>query len=80
LTVASFDFFSNGNRGDVPSLLDREITVIGSAYLLAAIPVAAAWLAGQASPLYRVEDGRLRRWWSWMALIIVLSALTVARF
>jgi len=60
------------------TLLERELTVILPAYLLAGIPVGAAWLAGRASPLYRLEGNKLQRWWSWMALIVVLSALAVA--
>jgi hypothetical protein len=61
------------------SLLGSELQVIVYAYLLAGIPVAGVWLAGRASPLYRTERWQLPRWWSRMALLVVLSAVAVAR-
>jgi len=60
------------------SLLHRELTVIRSAYVLAAIPVAGVLLAAQMSPLYRVPLLVVCRWWSWGALALVLVAFVIA--
>ena len=60
------------------SLLHRELTVILSAYVLAAIPVAGVLLAGQMSQLYRVPRRVVCRWWSWGALALVLVAFVIA--
>ena len=60
------------------SLLHRELTVILSAYVLAAIPVAGVLLAGQMSPIYRVPLRVVCRWWSWGALALVLVAFVIA--
>jgi len=69
-------------RGDtdiVIALAGREATVILAAYLLAGLPVGAALLAGRASPLYRLPLAELARWWSRMALALVLGAFVFAR-
>ena len=60
------------------SLLHRELTVILSAYVLAAIPVAGVLLPAQMSPLYRVPLLVVCRWWSWGALALVLVAFVIA--
>jgi hypothetical protein len=59
-------------------LLEAELAAILAAYLLAAIPVGAAWVAGRVSPLYRLPTYQLCRWWSWFALILVAAAVTLA--
>jgi hypothetical protein len=59
------------------NLFVSELVVIVNAYLLAGVPVAGAWLAGRASPLYQREAGWLVRCWSWFALLIVVSALAL---
>jgi hypothetical protein len=59
-------------------LLQSELTVIISAYLLAAIPIGAAFLAGRMSPLYRMPDRWLCRWWSRFALVIVVLAVLIS--
>ena len=61
------------------TLLRGELLALTYGYLLAAIPVGAAALAGVASPIYRLERGTLLRWWSWGALAIVASAILVYR-
>jgi hypothetical protein len=58
-------------------LLEAELVVTGLAYLLAAVPVGGIVLAGRMSPVYRLPASDLRRWWSWMALVI--AAWFVAR-
>jgi hypothetical protein len=60
------------------SLLHRELTVILSTYVFAAIPVAGVLLAGQMSPLYGVPLRVVCRWWSWGALALVLVAFVIA--
>lgn len=55
-------------------MIRAEATVIVGAYLLAGLPIGAAMLAGRASPLYRLPRVQLARWWSRMALGLVLSA------
>jgi hypothetical protein len=52
--------------------------VIIAAYALAAIPVGAAFLAGRMSPLYRMPDRWLCRWWSRFALVIVAVAVLIS--
>jgi hypothetical protein len=59
------------------TLIHRELSVILNAYLLAAIPLTFAILAGAWSPLYRQPWSRLARWWSWMALGLVASAIAI---
>ena len=62
-------------------MLLREVSVILNAYLLAAIPITFVMLAGAWSPLYRQPWTRLASWWSWMALIFVVTAIgTTAAF
>ena len=56
-------------------LLEAEVAAILAAYLLAAIPVGAAWVAGRMSPVYRLPTYQLCRWWSWFALILVAAGL-----
>ena len=51
-------------------LIESELVVTGLAYLLAAVPVGGIVLAGRMSPVYRLPASDLRRWWSWMALVI----------
>ena len=63
----------------IAGLLEREASVLLAAYLLAGLPVGAALLAGRASPFYRLPLAELARWWSRMALALVLAALAVAR-
>lgn len=58
-------------------MIARELTVILDAYLLAGIPVAFIALAGRLQPVYRQPVGRYLRWWSWMALGFVVSAVAV---
>ena len=60
------------------ALLQSEATVIISAYVLAAIPIGAAFLAGRMSPLYRMPDHWLCRWWSRFALLIVVFAVLLS--
>lgn len=55
-------------------MIEREATVLLGAYLLAALPIGAALLAGRASPLYRLELVVLARWWSRLALALVAAA------
>lgn len=59
-------------------LLEAELAAILGAYLLAAIPVGAAWIVGRVSPLYRLPMYQLCRWWSWFALILVAAAIALA--
>ena len=61
------------------SFLVRLAVVVLYAYLLAGIPIVFIALAGRASPMYQVETQRLVRWWSWMALVFVASAVLVYR-
>jgi hypothetical protein len=58
-------------------LIQREVTVVLFAYLMAGIPVGGVALAGRMSPLYRMQPGHLGQWWSRFALVIVLCALTL---
>jgi hypothetical protein len=58
------------------ALLHRELSVVCSAYLLAGIPIAFVAIAGTWSPFYRQPFATLARWWSWMALVFVASALS----
>jgi hypothetical protein len=60
------------------SLLQRELTVILVAYVLAGIPIAALLLAGRMSPLYAVPSGYVVRWWSRFALVIVALAVAMS--
>lgn len=57
------------------TLLHDELTVVVGAYVLAAIPVGLIMLAGRMSPMYAVPGGRVLRWWSWFALVIVAFAV-----
>jgi hypothetical protein len=59
-------------------LLQRELTVVMSAYLLAAIPIGAMLIAGRMSPLYDVAARDLCRWWSRFALAIVAFAILIS--
>ena len=59
-------------------LLQRELTVILGAYVLAVIPIAALLVAGRLSPFYAIPNGQLLRWWSRFALVIVASAVAMA--
>jgi len=59
-------------------LVQRELVVIVLAYLLAAIPIGGAVLAGRMSPMYQLPAERLCRYWSWFALGIVASTVVVA--
>ena len=56
-------------------MIRAEVVVVAGAYLLAALPIMAAYAAGKASPLYRIERAQLARWWSRMALGLVVVAL-----
>jgi hypothetical protein len=58
----------------VAELVQDELTVILAAYLLALIPIGTVMLAGRMSPLYQVPSRQLARWWSWFALVIVVTA------
>jgi hypothetical protein len=49
------------------------IAVVG-AYLLAGIPVGAFALLGRMSPVYRFPREALIRYWSWGALVVVVTA------
>jgi hypothetical protein len=60
------------------SLFQREVTVVASAYLLAAIPIGATLLAGRMSPLYSISARDLCRWWSRFALVIVAFAVLIS--
>jgi hypothetical protein len=60
------------------TLVQSELTVIVAAYVLASIPVGAAFLAGKMSPLYQLERTVLARWWSRFALVIVVLALAMS--
>ena len=60
------------------SLVERELTVIVTAHLLAVIPIGVSALASRMSPLYEVPSAQLARWWAWFALIIVASAVVVS--
>jgi hypothetical protein len=53
------------------TLIQREVTVLLSAYMLAGVPVGGVALAGRMSPLYRLPTGELCRWWSRFALVVV---------
>jgi hypothetical protein len=55
-------------------LLQRELTLIVAAHLLALIPIGALLIAGRMSPLYHVPTRQLARWWAWFALVIVVMA------
>lgn len=70
-------FQPSGNE-ETMTLLQSELTVIIAAYALAAIPVGAAFLAGRMSPLYRMPDRWLCRWWSRFALVIVAVAVLIS--
>jgi hypothetical protein len=56
------------------TLVQREVTVVLNAYLLAGFPIAFVVLAGWMSPMYRQPWKRVARWWSWGALMFVVSA------
>ena len=60
------------------ALLQRELTVIFTAHLLALIPIGGLVLATRMSPLYRVPSQQLARWWAWFALVIVVTAIVWA--
>jgi hypothetical protein len=70
-------FQPSGNE-ETMALLQSELTVIIGAYVLAAIPVGAAFLAGRMSQLYRMPDRWLCRWWSRFALVIVAFAVVIS--
>lgn len=57
-------------------LLEAELAITMTAYLMAGIPVGGILLAGRMSPLYRIPRNDLCRWWSRCALI--LAAVFVA--
>lgn len=57
--------------------MSRLVVGVASAYLLAAIPVGAIALAGIVTPLYRMPRAWYARCWSWMALILVASAIAL---
>ena len=57
------------------ALIHRELAVVLDAYLLAGIPIVFAAVAGLMSPMYRQPWQALVRWWSWMALVVVASAV-----
>jgi hypothetical protein len=59
------------------ALLSRELSVVLNAYLLAGIPIAFVALAGKWSPLYKQPYATLARWWSWMALVFVATAIAL---
>jgi hypothetical protein len=59
------------------TLVRNELSIVLDAYLLAGIPIAFLVLAGIWSPMYRQPWSRLVRWWSWMALIFVASAIAI---
>jgi len=59
-------------------LVERELVVIALAYLVAAIPIGGALLAGRMSPLYRLPTHRLCCYWSWFALLIVTLTIVLA--
>lgn len=56
-------------------LIQKEITVLAGSYLLAGLPIAAAFLLGRISPLYQLPRSVLITYWSRMALVIVVVAL-----
>jgi hypothetical protein len=51
-------------------LLEAELAVTGTAYLMAGVPVGGIVLAGRMSPLYRLPATDLCRWWSRCALLV----------
>lgn len=59
------------------ALLHQEVSIVLNAYLLAGIPIAFLALAGWMSPMYRQPWSQLARWWSWMALVFVASAVVL---
>lgn len=54
-------------------LIEAELVIAGAAYLLAAVPVGGAVLAGRLSPLYRLPTDDLCRWWSRCALLVAAA-------
>ena len=60
------------------SLLQRELTIIVGAYVLAALPIGTIVLAGRMSPLYRIPGRHLCCWWSRFALVIVAFAVLLS--
>jgi hypothetical protein len=60
------------------TLLQRELTVVVGAYVLAGLPIGAILLAGRMSPLYQVPGRHLCRWWSRFALAIVALAVLIS--
>jgi hypothetical protein len=64
---------------EMGALIARETVVVGGAYLLTAIPVGAAVLAGHLSPLYRMSAGWYLRCWSRLALVFVAAVIVVYR-
>jgi hypothetical protein len=59
------------------TLVHQELTIVLNAYFLAGIPIAFVAMAGWMSPTYRQPLSRLTRWWSWMALVFVASAVVL---
>jgi hypothetical protein len=57
------------------ALFHQELSVVLDAYLLAGIPVGFLAVAGWMAPIYRQPWPQLARWWSWMALVFVASAI-----
>jgi hypothetical protein len=53
-------------------LLEAELVITMTAYLMAGVPVGGILLAGRMSPLYRLPTSDLCRWWSRCALILVV--------
>jgi hypothetical protein len=53
-------------------VLEAELAITMTAYLMAGIPVGGILLVGRMSPLHRLPGNDLCRWWSRCALILAI--------
>ncbi|HZO97311.1 MAG TPA: hypothetical protein VFB42_08065 [Gaiellaceae bacterium] len=56
-------------------LLEAELAIVGSAYLMAGVPVGGIVLAGRVSPLYRLPRADLWRWWSRCGCLVAAALI-----
>jgi len=59
-------------------LLEIELLITGTAYLMAGLPVGGILLVGRLSPLYRVPTTDLCRWWSRFAFLVAVMFIARA--
>jgi hypothetical protein len=62
----------------VVRLAEIEAIVVLAAYVKAGIPVGGILLAGRMSPVYRLPNDVLWRWWSRVALLVAATEIAAA--